>query len=98
MLHMDTIALICSIVLCVIGVATFVSSMINKARQDGQIITKLDFCLQALDEVKKDFSSHREISEQIRLDLTTHEEQIHTLFNRVTNVEERVDKFEQRQN
>lgn len=98
MLHMDTIALICSIVLCVIGVATFVSSMINKARQDGKIITKLDFCLQALDEVKKDFSSHREISEQIRLDLTTHEEQIHTLFNRVTNVEERVDKFEQRQN
>lgn len=97
MLHMDTIALICSIVLCVIGVATFVSSMISKARQDGQIITKLDFCLQALDEVKKDFSSHREISEQIRLDLTTHEEQIHTLFNRLENVEERVDKFEQRQ-
>lgn len=98
MLHMDTIALICSIVLCVIGVATFVSSMISKARQDGQILTKLDFCLQAIEEVKKDFSTHREVSEKIRLTIQSHEEQIHTLFNRVTNVEERVDKFEQRQN
>lgn len=96
MLHMDTIALICSIVLCVIGVATFVSSMISKARQDGQILTKLDFCLQAIEEVKKDFSTHREVSEKIRLTIQSHEEQIHTLFNRLENVEERVDKLEQR--
>lgn len=53
---MNTISLvgcIVGIISCVIGVSTFVSAQITKAKQDGMQIAKLDQCVNGIEEIKK---------------------------------------------
>ena len=49
----ETIALICSIVVCLVGLATFLFSVIGRAKQDGQLFAKIDFCNQTVKEIKE---------------------------------------------
>lgn len=39
---------------CIIGIATFVSAQITKAKQDGMLIAKIDQCVKGIDEIKND--------------------------------------------
>ena len=47
------IGCIVGIVSCVIGVSTFVSAQVTKAKQDGIQIAKLDQCVNGIEEIKK---------------------------------------------
>lgn len=52
---MNAIAIIGSIVgviSCVIGISTFVSAQLTKAKQDGVLIAKIDQCVNGIDELK----------------------------------------------
>lgn len=54
---MNTISIITCIVGiigCVIGVATFISAQITKAKQDGMLIAKIDQCVKGIEEIKSD--------------------------------------------
>lgn len=48
------ITCIVGIIGCIIGVATFVSAQITKAKQDGMLIAKIDQCVKGIDEIKND--------------------------------------------
>ena len=39
---------------CVIGVATFVSAQLSKAKQDGALMNKVDYLVSGFDELKKE--------------------------------------------
>lgn len=39
---------------CVIGVATFISAQITKAKQDGMLIAKIDQCVKGIEDIKSD--------------------------------------------
>lgn len=52
---MSTISLIgciVGIVSCIIGVSTFVSAQVTKAKQDGVQMAKLDQCVEGIEEIK----------------------------------------------
>lgn len=51
------IACIVGVVSCLIGVATFVSAQLTKARQDGVMIAKMDQCVKGIDDIKADARS-----------------------------------------
>ena len=48
------ITCVVGIVGCLIGVATFVSAKITKAKQDGMLIAKIDQCVNGIEEIKND--------------------------------------------
>lgn len=43
-----------AIIGCVIGVSTFVSAQMTKAKQDGAMIAKIDQCIANTEEIKND--------------------------------------------
>lgn len=81
------VTFICGIISCCIGVATFVTGMISRARQDGQLMEKLDFALIAIDEIKDNVKSIQ--SEQSEQNSDKAE-----LIIRVKQLEKRVLKLE----
>lgn len=48
------ITTVVGIIGCVIGVATFVSAQITKAKQDGVLIEKVNQCIKNTEEIKED--------------------------------------------
>lgn len=52
-MDIQTISLLCSVVLCVIGVCTFCVGIASRARQSGTMVAKLDFLIQSTEELKK---------------------------------------------
>ena len=66
---MNTISLIgciAGIVSCVVGVSTFVSAQVTKAKQDGMQIAKLDQCVNGIEEIKKEMKEkNHELDEVI---------------------------------
>ena len=48
------ITTVVGIIGCIIGVATFVSAQITKAKQDGAMIEKINMCLANTEEIKND--------------------------------------------
>lgn len=87
---MNTISLIgcvVGIVGCVIGVATFVSAQMSRAKQDGQLIAKVDQCVKGIEELKSDVKDRNDkfdkvIDEHSR-DITTLKEQMHMVLNKL---------------
>lgn len=54
---MNAIAIIgcvVGIVTCTVGVATFISAQITKAKQDGMLVAKIDQCVNGIEDLKKD--------------------------------------------
>lgn len=48
------ITVVVGIIGCVIGVATFVSAQITKAKQDGVLIEKVNQCVKNTEEIRND--------------------------------------------
>lgn len=48
------IPIIVGIIGCVIGVATFISAQITKAKQDGMVLAKIEQCVKNTEEIKKE--------------------------------------------
>ena len=89
----QTITFICGIILCVIGVATFVTGLVSRAKEDGALSNKVDTALKGIDEIKQTLSEQRDWRETIGIELENHEQKINTLFNKVESIEHNIEKY-----
>lgn len=80
--------------MCLIGVSTFISSMISKAKGDGILSNKVDTALKGIDEIKASLNDQRKWREEISIITTRQDEQIETLFKRVKCLEQIVGRGE----
>ena len=89
----QTITFICGIILCVIGIATFVTGLVSRAKEDGALSNKVDTALKGIDEIKQTLSEQRNWRETIGIELENHEQKIDTLFNKVESIERNIEKY-----
>ena len=89
----QTITFICGVILCVIGVATFVTGLVSRAKEDGALSNKVDTALKGIDEIKQTLSEQRDWRETIGIELENHEQKIDTLFNKIKSIERNIEKY-----
>lgn len=82
---MEYISFVCSVVLCVIGVATFVVGMNTRSKNDGAMMQKLDQAVGGIEELKTDMKEVKDNQHKSDLRIQSHEDQIKTLFKMVGN-------------
>lgn len=89
-----TITLIVGIIGCVIGVSTFVSSLLNKAQTNGVLEQKIEQALQGIDEIKA--SQRLSANNQSNLSLTvqSHTEKIKNLYTAIDELKGRIKAVE----
>ena len=75
-----TLTLVGGIITCIIGVATFVVGMKNRAANDGMLIQKINQALAGIDELKQDFKARASMERSLELRVQAHDEQIKSLF------------------
>lgn len=103
----STVLFITGIISCVIGVASFVTGIASRARNDGKLEAKLGFCLQGIDEIKKSIvrlesnqDSHNvtiaRLDSEIKSLRGTHESEIKGLRHEFDVLRERVNNIEKR--
>ena len=73
------------IISCTIGVATFVSAQITKAKQDGMLIAKIDQCVSGIEDIKTDM---KEKNKEIDNVTDEHTRKIVRLETQVKNIYE----------
>lgn len=73
------------IVGCVIGVATFVSAQITRAKQDGMLIAKIDQCVKGIEDIKADM---KEKNREFDTIIDEHTRKIVRLETQVKNIYE----------
>lgn len=89
-----TITLIIGIVTCVIGVSTFVGSLQNKAQNNGVLQQKLEQAIQGIEEIKKQVEKSNAVQSEINIQITSHSEQIRTIYKTIDELKERVNTVE----
>lgn len=89
----QTITFICGVILCVIGIATFVTGLVSRAKEDGALSNKVDTALKGIDEIKQTLSEQRDWRETIGIELENHEQKINTLFKKVESIERNIEKY-----
>lgn len=92
----QTITFVCGVIMCVIGIGTFVSGLLTRARKDGQLEYKVDEALRGIDEIKATLNRTQSWQENIGLKVQSHEEQITTLFNNFNTLEQRLAVLERK--
>lgn len=92
----QTITFMCGVIMCIIGIATFISALLTRARKDGQLEYKVDEALRGIDEIKSTLNRTQTWQESIGLKVQSHEEQIVTLFNNHAALEKRVEILERK--
>lgn len=92
----QTVTFLCGVVMCIIGVATFLSALLTRARKDGQLEYKVDAALKGIDEIKATLNYTHSWQENIGLKVQSHEEQIVTLFNNNAALEKRIANLERK--
>ena len=89
-----TITLIVGIVGCVIGVLTFVSSLLNKAQTNGVIEQKIEQALQGIDEIKTQVKESATSQNAMSLTVQSHTEQIKNLYKATEELKTRIKTVE----
>ena len=89
-----TITLIVGIVSCVIGVASFVGSLQNKAQNTGVLQQKLEQAIQGIEEIKKQVEKSNTVQSNLNVQITSHSEQIKTIYKTIEELKGRVDAVE----
>lgn len=87
MSSISIITCIAGIISCVIGIFTFASAQVTKAKQDGMLLAKLDQCVNGIEEIKKDVKEKNEkfddiIDEHTR-DIVKLKTQMRTVFEQL---------------
>lgn len=77
---MEIISLVCSVVLCLIGVMTFSISMLSRSKGDGILVQKLNQALTGIEELKDTVKEVTSTQHGIELRVQSHDDQIRTLF------------------
>lgn len=80
---MNTILFVCSLIVCIIGVLTFISGLMTKSKEDGVLVEKINQALEGIEELKSDLKSVTNTEKSLELMVRSHEEQIHTLFKQM---------------
>lgn len=89
----QTVTFVCGVVLCVIGVCTFVSGLITRARKDGNLEYKVDSALKGIDEIKDSLKGHTLWRESISIKVERHDENIETLFKKYEEISSSVNQI-----
>lgn len=87
-MDLTTVSFVCSVVLCILSVCTFITGMTSRSKQDGQIIAKLDYAVKAIEEIKVD-------SKSVSADMGSVKEDIVALKVKVSNLDTRVNHLEE---
>lgn len=83
---METILFVCSILACIVGVATFVVGMNSRAKADGEVVQKLNQAVNGIAELKTDVKEIKNSQQSLALLVNSHEEQIKTLFHSLNDL------------
>lgn len=86
-INMETVLFICSVLLCIVGVGTFVIGLTTRAKQDGILQQKVDNALDGIEDIKEKIEKQADWREYVNNKLTKHDERISTLFRRIEKVE-----------
>lgn len=74
---------------CIIGIATFISAQIVRAKEDGKLMEKVDYLVRGFDELKADSKSRNTMIDDV---LDEHTKAITDLQARMNNVEKELQK------
>lgn len=83
---MEIILFVCSILACIVGVATFVVGMNSRAKADGEVVQKLNQAVNGIAELKTDVKEIKNSQQNLALLVNSHEEQIKTLFHSLNDL------------
>ena len=89
-MDISTISTLISILMCVIGIATFVTGMITRAKSDGELTANIKFCAVGIDELKKMFNELRQSRNDDAKELAKHAERLDVLEKEVEKLRKRV--------
>ena len=77
------------VISCIIGVSTFISAQLSRAKQDGVLVEKVDYLVRGFDELKQERKEHDTSQDAI---IAEHSIAIENLQTRVKNIEKAVFK------
>lgn len=75
-ISMETITLICGVLLCVVGIASFVTGLLSKAKESGALTAKVDLMLDGVDKIQDKLNANNEWKEETGKILSSHDERI----------------------
>lgn len=83
----QTVSFVVSLIMCFVGVMTFVSGIIQRSKNDGILSNKVDNALKGIDEIKETLHEQRNWREEISIITERQQQQINTLFKKVEALE-----------
>lgn len=87
-MDLTTVSFVCSVILCILSVCTFITGMTSRSKQDGQIIAKLDYAVKAIEEIKVDSRSVSADMGSVKEDIVALKVKVSNLNDRVTHIED----------
>ena len=75
---------------CIVGVATFVSASLTRAKEDGKLMAKVDYLVNGFDELKQDAKTRNSAVDKL---LDEHSTAIADLQARMNIVEKEISKI-----
>lgn len=82
----ETVLFTCSVIMCLLGVLSFIQGRNERAKNDGVAAEKLDSALERLDEIKKDLADLRQWRESFVVRFEQHEGRIVSLEKQVERI------------
>lgn len=86
----DTILFLMALVGCGIGVAGFLVGMTSRAKQDGELLGQIKFCVEGIAKIDKELSLMRDVSTKTLTETATQDNRISTLEREVRELKARV--------
>lgn len=85
------ITLTISIIMCGIGISTFISSLLNRARNDGSLTAKLEEAVKGIEDIKNELKDFTDWKDRINQIIVEHSEKIETLFRNIARIEHQLE-------
>lgn len=82
---MEVVLFLCSVVVCLIGVATFVVGMVGRAKKDGILEQKINQAISGIEDIKLDMKGVANGQQSMAIIIQSHEEQIKNLYRMYDN-------------
>lgn len=70
------ITLTISIIMCGIGISTFISSLLNRARNDGSLTAKLEEAVKGIEDIKNELKDFTDWKDHINQIIVEHSEKL----------------------
>lgn len=93
MVDKDTILFLIAIIGCAVGVAGFIINMNARAKQEGELLAKIEFCAQGIIEIKGQMKEFRTDIVEMKTGKATNERRIEMLEKEVSIIRKRVDEI-----